>query len=191
MGECVGGSIVHPTEFNLRRYEFPSTLDLRPYTQEYMHDFDTAAADAESPAILSVNRSKSIARSESRLQRRISRSNTPTLAAPGADGPAESSGAAAATSVDDAATNACYEYELVGIVAHTGSMSSGHYYSFIKDKRDGDGDNEQWFEYNDEHVSPYVCVCVCGAMARVLYRVPQPSVQWSLLTVLFGFARVG
>merc|ERR1719174_1709882 len=54
------------------------------------------------------------------------------------------------------ALNACTEYELVGIVAHTGSMSGGHYYSFIKDKGAKDGEEgEQWFEYNDEHVRPF------------------------------------
>ena len=127
-----------------------------------MHEFDTADADAESPAVGRTisNRSKTINRSktESRLKRRISRSlsSTPVVGLPDADALADSEGAAAATGGNDTAVDACCEYELVGIVAHTGSMSGGHYYSFIKDKRDGDDDEEQWFEYNDEHVSPCV-----------------------------------
>eukprot|EP01128_Nolandella_sp_AFSM9_P006445 TRINITY_DN3313_c0_g1_i1.p1 TRINITY_DN3313_c0_g1~~TRINITY_DN3313_c0_g1_i1.p1 ORF type:complete len:1495 (-),score=317.09 TRINITY_DN3313_c0_g1_i1:258-4295(-) len=44
-----------------------------------------------------------------------------------------------------------YEYKLKGIVVHTGSIDSGHYYSFIRDL----DHPEKWFEFNDRHVSPW------------------------------------
>ena len=37
-----------------------------------------------------------------------------------------------------------YNYHLVGVLVHHGSADSGHYYSFIKHRK-----NEQWFEFND------------------------------------------
>jgi ubiquitin C-terminal hydrolase len=40
-----------------------------------------------------------------------------------------------------------YEYRLKGIVAHTGAIDSGHYYSFIRNET-GSG----WMEYNDSSV---------------------------------------
>ena len=122
---------------------------MRPYTQDYMHDFDSAAnmsADSEVPAPPRLIRrvSRSISRSLSQSMG-VSESSVPDNDVAGAP--------AAPPGGHSTALNACTEYELVGIVAHTGSMSGGHYYSFIKDKRAKDGDEgEQWFEYNDEHV---------------------------------------
>jgi hypothetical protein len=40
-------------------------------------------------------------------------------------------------------------YKLKGVVVHTGSADSGHYYSFIEDA------NKNWFEFNDSSVSPF------------------------------------
>ena len=52
-----------------------------------------------------------------------------------------------------------YHYELMGIVIHTGSCHSGHYYSFIKERDpdyDGTGpDTRRWCEFNDASVSPF------------------------------------
>ena len=59
-----------------------------------------------------------------------------------------------------------YEYELMGVVVHTGTCDSGHYYSFIKERDpdyDGVGpDTRQWYEFNDASVTnfdPRRCVC--------------------------------
>ena len=41
-----------------------------------------------------------------------------------------------------------YRYSLRGVLAHTGTCTSGHYYSFIKE-RSGSGN---WFEFNDKIV---------------------------------------
>lgn len=39
-------------------------------------------------------------------------------------------------------------YELIGVLVHNGTATSGHYYAYIKDVEDG-----QWFKYNDAQVT--------------------------------------
>jgi len=43
-----------------------------------------------------------------------------------------------------------YDYVLTGILVHTGTTDSGHYYSFIKDRK-----TENWSKFNDETVTPF------------------------------------
>ena len=43
-----------------------------------------------------------------------------------------------------------YQYQLKGIIAHTGAIDSGHYYSFIKQS-----DLGKWLEFNDRQVLPF------------------------------------
>ncbi len=45
-------------------------------------------------------------------------------------------------------------FELVGILVHSGTAESGHYYSFIRE-RPCTGDRESWVEFNDECVSSW------------------------------------
>jgi ubiquitin carboxyl-terminal hydrolase 9/24 len=51
---------------------------------------------------------------------------------------------------------AYYQYELVGIVVHSGTADSGHYYSYIKEqeafKAQG---SDKWFEFNDVWVRDF------------------------------------
>jgi ubiquitin C-terminal hydrolase len=42
-----------------------------------------------------------------------------------------------------------YEYELSGVVVHTGTAEAGHYYSYIRI------DKEKWLEFNDTTVRSY------------------------------------
>jgi ubiquitin C-terminal hydrolase len=48
-----------------------------------------------------------------------------------------------------------YEYELVGIVVHQGSVDFGHYYSFIKERIPLQGSEPRWFEFNDTTISAF------------------------------------
>lgn len=44
-------------------------------------------------------------------------------------------------------------YSLSGIVVHTGTADSGHYYSFIKDK--DKPESNKWYEMNDSIVRDF------------------------------------
>jgi ubiquitin carboxyl-terminal hydrolase 9/24 len=48
------------------------------------------------------------------------------------------------------------QYRLRGILVHMGTCDSGHYYSFIRTPgvSDGPDPQEQWFEFNDERITP-------------------------------------
>jgi ubiquitin carboxyl-terminal hydrolase 34 len=43
-------------------------------------------------------------------------------------------------------------FELVGILVHSGTAESGHYYSFIRERASTD-DQPRWLEFNDDNVS--------------------------------------
>jgi ubiquitin carboxyl-terminal hydrolase 34 len=53
-------------------------------------------------------------------------------------------------------------FELVGILVHSGTAESGHYYSFIRE-RPSNGDKENWVEFNDDCVSPWDPTCMEGS----------------------------
>ena len=51
-----------------------------------------------------------------------------------------------------------YEYELSGILVHTGNASSGHYFSFIRSRVNdplSNGSGDRWFEFNDHRISEF------------------------------------
>ena len=50
-----------------------------------------------------------------------------------------------------------YEYKLKGMVVHTGTADSGHYYSFIREHKSADqkGQEEKWYEFNDNVVRDF------------------------------------
>ena len=55
-----------------------------------------------------------------------------------------------------------YEYKLVGVVVHSGTADSGHYYSYIDTKRDPDNikkyfdpSEELWLEFNDSRIKDF------------------------------------
>jgi ubiquitin carboxyl-terminal hydrolase 34 len=49
-----------------------------------------------------------------------------------------------------------YEYELVGIVVHSGTAEGGHYFSLIRHRHeDGTIDPKKWIEFNDSTIKNY------------------------------------
>ncbi|XP_065657355.1 ubiquitin carboxyl-terminal hydrolase 24 isoform X3 [Hydra vulgaris] len=72
-------------------------------------------------------------------------------------------------------TNTKQYYELVGIVVHSGQANAGHYYSFVKNRQNGNGAFEKWYKFNDVTVERFEMndealkiECFGGE-----YRVPQ------------------
>ncbi|KAK7414389.1 hypothetical protein QQX98_006754 [Neonectria punicea] len=45
-------------------------------------------------------------------------------------------------------------FELVGVLVHSGTAESGHYYSYIRE-RPSTGDRQSWVEFNDDMVTPW------------------------------------
>jgi hypothetical protein len=48
----------------------------------------------------------------------------------------------------------CFDFELVGVLIHSGTTESGHYYSFIKD-RNGSNSSQQWYRFDDGNITPF------------------------------------
>jgi ubiquitin carboxyl-terminal hydrolase 34 len=63
-------------------------------------------------------------------------------------------------------------FELVGVLVHSGTAESGHYYSFIRE-RPSNSDKENWVEFNDDTVTPWDPNCMEGScFGGVDYRGP-------------------
>ncbi|ETS76319.1 hypothetical protein PFICI_11706 [Pestalotiopsis fici W106-1] len=45
-------------------------------------------------------------------------------------------------------------FELVGVLVHSGTAESGHYYSYIRERPTSDG-TQPWFEFNDDNVTAW------------------------------------
>ncbi|XP_062502356.1 ubiquitin carboxyl-terminal hydrolase 34-like isoform X2 [Corticium candelabrum] len=70
----------------------------------------------------------------------------------------------------DGSQSQCCEYELVGVVVHTGTADGGHYYSFIRDRTQPD----KWYWFNDAEVrsfdpSQIPAECFGGEMTTKTY----------------------
>jgi hypothetical protein len=113
------------------RFEFPMELDLYAFTREGVLEEEqlAAATTGGSPflsAILKTDGAAAGAAASSTEERK--RYEDGRLVAPNDD----------------------YVYDLAGVVVHTGTAQSGHYYSFIRDRATG-----SWFEFNDSSVTPF------------------------------------
>lgn len=64
-----------------------------------------------------------------------------------------------------------FTYELFAIMIHSGSASGGHYYAYIKEF-----DNNDWFCFNDQTVSP-VSVNIKKEFGSVLFRHLKVSID--------------
>lgn len=64
----------------------------------------------------------------------------------------ESAGQPANEALDEEFPEHYYEYQLTGILVHTGSADSGHYYSYVKERQSSTG---QWVQFNDSVTSKF------------------------------------
>lgn len=46
-------------------------------------------------------------------------------------------------------------FELVGVLVHSGTAESGHYYSFIQERPKRPGHSNKWVEFNDDNVTAF------------------------------------
>lgn len=97
------------------RFEFPSRLDMEPYTIDYL----TRKEQAQDGAV-----------------------SSPTTA-----------------QMPEQDKSAAFQYNLVGVLVHTGTADSGHYYSYIKDRTSSSSgspdDNTRWYHFNDSRVDEF------------------------------------
>ncbi|CAM9463640.1 unnamed protein product, partial [Phaeothamnion confervicola] len=156
--------------------EFPSSLDMRPFTKEGLTRDEqanaardaaaTAAAAAGDPAARMRGRSDdggSDAGSNASTPRSLSAeddedaANATAAAAAAAAAPAGlAAAAAAAAAAVEEWPDEYYQYTLAGVLVHTGTADSGHYFSYIKERAEPAGrTGGQWFFFNDATVSPF------------------------------------
>lgn len=97
------------------RFEFPSRLDMEPYTIDYLTRKEQAQDGVAS---------------------------SPTTA-----------------QIPEQDKSAAFQYNLVGVLVHTGTADSGHYYSYIKDRSGSTSgshdDNTHWYHFNDSRVEEF------------------------------------
>ena len=109
--------------------EFPTLLDMAPYTKEALEEEDgEEAAGSEEGQ--------------------------------GANPPGGGSDASAAAPTPSALTLKGHGtmYRLSGVLVHTGTCNSGHYYSFVKDRTTESNPEDEygsWYEFNDRYVAPF------------------------------------
>ncbi|XP_059140581.1 ubiquitin carboxyl-terminal hydrolase 24-like isoform X2 [Physella acuta] len=118
-------------------FKFPWRLDMEPYTVEGM-----ARRESEQNDGMSIDNQSS------------SSSETEGAATDSLNGEIESGIEAASISSESSPI----QYDLVGIVVHSGQANAGHYYSFIRDRRGTVVTNPnkgKWFKFNDTVVEEF------------------------------------
>ena len=123
------------------RFVFPLDVNLEPYTNEGLARLAKQAANDDTSPQPAADSAQT-----------------------GTDGieplsKAEGSGEAA----EDVKPPGYYDYELVGILIHTGNSTSGHYYSFVKDRclplhnpnTSSSPPAPVWLEFNDNQIRPF------------------------------------
>lgn len=116
------------TKIKINDYcEFPMVLDMAPYTEQYLEQ------KAQESAVQIERSTMDGAKSTVEAERDV------PLFGEGEPNQSKSS-----------------LYHLTGVLVHTGTCNSGHYYSFIKERQSNHADNHtgQWFQFNDTKVDP-------------------------------------
>ena len=144
---------------------FPERLNVRSYTAAGIKDPTTAGSASSAAATPSVGSGppdeKSTVAAEANLADDDSESVADVEASAASDATAAGSLATGSTGPDG--TPLSYDYELVGVLVHSGSASAGHYYSFIRDRAavnasttpGGGASSGEWYEFNDTQVKPF------------------------------------
>jgi ubiquitin C-terminal hydrolase len=141
-------------------FTFPTDLDMLPYTEEGIQQ----AESKRRARSLSNSRSEDLQAMQDlveavKVEGVVSAMEDPDRIGLDAPEPEEATSDDDATPVPTASgaqalkaikERSYYQYQLKGIVAHTGAIDSGHYYSFIKQS-----DTGKWLEFNDRSVLPF------------------------------------
>lgn len=156
-------------------FRFPLTLDMEPYTREGRMRLEAEAKRAaEAAAVPVVADAAAAAAADGQLEVEV--------VAAGAQDEAEAEAMVeeAKEVADDSSAaqpeptevpakysahpDAYYQYELRGVLVHTGSAQGGHYYSYIRERRpaefiaevlSGQAPEPKWFEFNDHQIYPF------------------------------------
>ncbi|KAL8695025.1 MAG: hypothetical protein Q9218_000393 [Villophora microphyllina] len=81
-------------------------------------------------------------------------------------------------------------FELVGILVHTGTAESGHYYSYIKERLGRAEQNASWVEFNDADVTPFnpsqiPDACFGGVTESVGYTAGPYAKSWNAYMLFY------
>jgi len=128
-------------------FEFPLELNIYDYTAEGLAQAD-AEKEAEGKENGTDTSTSQMADAGAGEQKQASVSDAPTSAT----APTSSSSAPVDRSQ--------YEYELSGVIVHTGTAGSGHYYSYILERcplpdQDHETHQPRWLCFNDQRVEPF------------------------------------
>ncbi|KAL8960540.1 MAG: hypothetical protein Q9193_002775 [Seirophora villosa] len=85
-------------------------------------------------------------------------------------------------------------FELVGILVHTGTAESGHYYSYIRERSCWPEQGSTWVEFNDTDVTPFnpaqiPDMCFGGATESAGYTATSYPKSWN--AYMLFYQRVG
>ena len=131
--------------------EFPHTINMRPYTMDALG----AAAQPASGA--------------------SGKTSVASAASAGGSSTSVADYAGNAVADDAVALAAGQLYELVGVLVHSGTADSGHYYSYIKERRTTHATSQgSWLHFNDTVVEPFDACDI----PKCCYGGVEPIVHW-------------
>ncbi|XP_052274227.1 ubiquitin carboxyl-terminal hydrolase 24-like isoform X2 [Dreissena polymorpha] len=119
-------------------FKFPWILDMEPYTAEGMARRDAASEE---------------------IERELEDASQPlTGPVTAVSGVTSDMGPTIEVTISVPSEATQINYELVGVVVHSGQANAGHYYSFIKDRRGtvmNNSNKGKWFKFNDTIVEEF------------------------------------
>jgi ubiquitin C-terminal hydrolase len=138
------------------RCEFPFSLNMKPYTREGLAELGKGIRD---------------------LKRRSSTEKPDETSGDGKD--EDTSKSELVSHPDD-----YYEYQLAGVLVHTGSAHGGHYYSFIKERGNAWDEEKfnQWFLFNDHSVTRFDPKDIPDECFGGSEEYSRPSYYYSMMT---------